>query len=249
MTGARSGIFNPGNIAEKEIGKINWGEAMAYFHRRFGPSNIGSDPYKEIACWTITTPIKGLHLTLTVAPHATWLLFGYLVDKDLNKTLHDERQEHNETCRNRFGQWCVKQYGHEPPTWNIHDTDVRPSPEALIEIQRIGAEYHTAYIAANPDPWAHAEDSLIGRCEGAIARTLRDLRRTVDVRDQDISIHGSVTPFRSVQPSDLAGVAPPAFAYSEEFWPIYAAVHKLGGGKKGAKALVAAIEKMMTAKS
>lgn len=48
---------------------FSYGAALAYLQRRFGLSEIGSDPYKEIAAWLITTPDPEVFLRISPLPH------------------------------------------------------------------------------------------------------------------------------------------------------------------------------------
>lgn len=250
VRGASSGIVDPGDIAFEELGVVAWGELHAYMTRRFGPPNLPSDPYKEICRWWITTPMEGVGLTVTIAPLGTRLLFGYLLDADLDDRLSAERHALSSARRNRFERWCLATHGRLAPMW---DPAVRDAPataeqrKAMIDETRIMiAEHEAADDGAEPKLRSTERVTETGGAEAvaqAIRRTLRDLRRTVGVRDSDIGVHGSVTAFRSVKPYRDAGTVQPAYAYRTDMHEVHAAVHRLGGGEKGLKRLVAMIRK------
>ena len=53
-------------VADAAFGRTIPGEWLCcYMLRRFGPPNAGSDPYKNLCAWMLTTPIAGLFLLVT----------------------------------------------------------------------------------------------------------------------------------------------------------------------------------------
>lgn len=67
---ASSGIIDPGQWADDLYGKTIPGPWLTcYMLRRFGWPNLGSDDYKDLCVWSLTTPLEGLYLV--VRPHLT----------------------------------------------------------------------------------------------------------------------------------------------------------------------------------
>lgn len=67
LQGCSSGELNPSKLAAELLTTHEWsGPWLAcYMLRRFGWPNIGSDDYKELMSWALTTPMEGLYLTVT----------------------------------------------------------------------------------------------------------------------------------------------------------------------------------------
>ncbi len=86
---------------DEETSKIEYGPLFVYMFRRFGVSEFGSDPYKEIASWFVTTPNP--HVILWVSPSVSGAehSFGYGVDSRKYNNRHDAAQvaEVNEALR------------------------------------------------------------------------------------------------------------------------------------------------------
>lgn len=231
MSGAMSGIFSPGDLAQEELGDVNWGVLHTYMTRRFGPPNIGCDPYKEISQWIITTPQTGLHLSVRIAPHDTTLLFGYMIEIELDEGMHQAKWARDEAKRQRFTQWCLSTHGRKAPSWEMHEAGIEGTYEERREAQAVTSKWYDDFAEQDVEPDA---DDAFGRAETALRRTLRDLTRSVGVRDQDISALGVVDgDEHSVEYTPHAGMAPPAIAFDEGMWEIYGAINRLGGGQEG----------------
>lgn len=82
MTGAAMGIFSPGKLAEEILKEANYGTLLAYMVRRFGPPNHGSDDYKQICAWIVTTPQDGLYLSVSPSLSGPRYSFGYLIGRE-----------------------------------------------------------------------------------------------------------------------------------------------------------------------
>jgi hypothetical protein len=249
MTGAALGTFDPGTMAEEELGEIEWGTLMGYMTRRFGPSNIGSDPYKDICSWLVTTPMEGVALSVRITPGATRFLFGYMLDRDLDEELMRLKHERRVAWRTRFGAWCQETHGREPTSWTQsrlpYSGEGAPSREDRTAASAEFDEWRQAFDAQ--DEGRGADRGKLGQVEDALRRTLRDLKRSVSVRDHDLSVSGDGERFRHVDYDDRAGVAPPSYTRDDEMWKVYAAIHRLGGGMKGLRKLTAIIEREVPA--
>ena len=77
--GAMSGFVDPGKFAEL-TGNAEYGPLFAYMYRRFGVPEFGSDDYKEIANWYITTPDKNVVLCVSPRPSGCQHSFGYMMN-------------------------------------------------------------------------------------------------------------------------------------------------------------------------
>ncbi len=84
-----SGDLYPGKIAEEIYGdKFDYGHACAYLLRRFGFHLDGYDDYKELASWTLTTPMDGVYLWVSIRGHShTSCCFGVEFSKEVYKKL------------------------------------------------------------------------------------------------------------------------------------------------------------------
>jgi len=105
--GASGGVIWPGNIAEKVLcGEISFGTLFAYCFRRFGFPNSGGDGYKDVACYTLVTPMPGLFLCVRIIPTtAARLMFGYLMTLELQQELLREDRERNREFHRQFSAW------------------------------------------------------------------------------------------------------------------------------------------------
>lgn len=89
--GAMAGIADPGEYADDILANGDYASLFVYMYRRFGIPISGSDPYKEIACWYLTTPDKAVALIVSPRPSGLRYSFGYLIDTNIYKyNSHDE---------------------------------------------------------------------------------------------------------------------------------------------------------------
>jgi len=78
--GAMAGIADPGKHADDILPNGDYASLFVYMYRRFGISEYGSDPYKEIVCWYLTTPDPAVVLMVSPRPSGLRYSFGYVVD-------------------------------------------------------------------------------------------------------------------------------------------------------------------------
>lgn len=90
-----SGNINPSKLADEVFGEAVPGPWLAcYMIRRFGWPNLGSDPYKNLFSWALTTPFPGLYLTVTPYLGGSNLHFGACFDKAAQREIyHDPGRE------------------------------------------------------------------------------------------------------------------------------------------------------------
>lgn len=81
--GAMAGIADPGEFADSILAGGNYASLFVYMFRRFGISEYGSDPYKEIACWYLTTPDPAVVLLVSPRPSGLRLSFGYMINTEV----------------------------------------------------------------------------------------------------------------------------------------------------------------------
>ncbi|MEY2161630.1 MULTISPECIES: hypothetical protein [unclassified Rhodanobacter] len=55
-----NGLYGPGLLDQHFGTTVNYGALFTYLFRRFGFPNRGSDDYKEIACYALTTPLPDM---------------------------------------------------------------------------------------------------------------------------------------------------------------------------------------------
>jgi len=63
--------------------EMNYGRLFTYMYRRFGWPEYGSDPYKEIANWFITTPDPAVVLLVTPKPSGARYSFSHGLNGDV----------------------------------------------------------------------------------------------------------------------------------------------------------------------
>jgi hypothetical protein len=89
--GAMAGIADPGKYADDILSNGDYASLFVYMYRRFGIPIYGSDPYKEIACWYLTTPDAAVALIVSPRPSGLRYSFGYLIDTNVyNYNSHDD---------------------------------------------------------------------------------------------------------------------------------------------------------------
>ncbi len=77
---AMAGYVDPGKFAADILPDGDYASLFVYMFRRFGISEYGSDPYKEIACWSITTPDSAVVLHVSPRPSGLRYSFGYQIN-------------------------------------------------------------------------------------------------------------------------------------------------------------------------
>jgi hypothetical protein len=87
--GAKSGTLEPSEEAEKILGKVDFGILFAYLFRRFGYPNYGTDSYKSIASYYLTTPMEDVYLWCDPRP-CECSMFGYVYTRDLELKVYEE---------------------------------------------------------------------------------------------------------------------------------------------------------------
>ncbi|MFA5158194.1 MAG: hypothetical protein WC451_03360 [Patescibacteria group bacterium] len=89
--GARGmGFFDIHDEANTEFPNWNYGTAFAYLWRRFGPPEMGCDPYKNLVTYYLTTKIIGLYLTCTPYLNSAGLSFGFCFSKTIYNKLNTD---------------------------------------------------------------------------------------------------------------------------------------------------------------
>lgn len=174
---------------------------FAIMFRRFGPPCAGSDGYKDLACWYLTTPLEGVALRVTPYlgardAHSAGLSFGYWISPHRRRQI--KRFEEAEVTA-----WCKKFARHamttprvayaclmlwkKSPDWQIGfacGLEFSPAQKrcALRLINdlnlRIGPPPHYGWRFADSYP-RHPSH----RFSEALMVTVRDLLRPTNVRD------------------------------------------------------------------
>lgn len=82
-------MFNPGKQAEEILPHLSGGHLFAYLFRRFGYPNFDWDQQKNLVSYAITTPMKGVFLTITpymggdAQTSRSALMFGYCITSSI----------------------------------------------------------------------------------------------------------------------------------------------------------------------
>lgn len=90
---AGGGFVFPEDFLTDEAMKMEYGPLFVYLFRRFGPSEWGSDGYKGIADWFLTTPNPRVVLWVKPSVHGGEYSFGYGVRADCYDNRRDEKQK------------------------------------------------------------------------------------------------------------------------------------------------------------
>lgn len=97
------------DIAERVLGEeMQQGSLFAYLFRRFGYPNRGSDPYKELASYMLTTTRKDM--LLRIVPYAggsVSISFGFLVPHQVRSACDDWVSRDRRAHRAAFMDWIV----------------------------------------------------------------------------------------------------------------------------------------------
>ena len=243
-TGASAGIFDPGTIAQAVLGEVNWGELMGYAYRRFGPPNAGSDPYKGLADWRITTPVPGLFLSIQIGPYGTQHLFGYIMAGDLEKRLSEIEFSRRKEVQQRWQAWCIQAKG--SALLSPYDDPACSYGSAEFERRRAIMNAWWAEFEASDAHNAPSEvdNTEFERAEDALKAAIEDLKRPVMVRDVAINAFGRTDDERgAVKPFQGAGYfTPPELLDDPKLWgQLIGSILNLGRGKTGVRKALEAI--------
>lgn len=97
--GAMAGYVDPGEFAADILPNGDYTSLFVYMYRRFGITEFGSDPYKEIACWFLTTPDPAVVLIVSPRPSGLRYSFGYEINTGVyNVWNRDEPNEKVESA-------------------------------------------------------------------------------------------------------------------------------------------------------
>lgn len=219
--GSISGL-DAGAMARGILGPIDWNAATTYMMRRFGPPNKPCDAEHEITGWLIQTPMRDVHLSFRSAPGEVDTLFSWVGMGNMGDEIRRCAASREERRRADFGRWCREVLDVDWPSQETFDT----------AMERFRSEN------AAPDP-----DDLLRHAREALSRTIHDLRRTVSIRDTCIDVRGETERrFGHVARAPTCGAYIPPVAYDKAMWGVYGAIHRLGGGRKGIDALLAALQ-------
>lgn len=178
-TGASSGVICPGSLAQGVFGdELDFGRLFAYCFRRFGLPNIGSDDYKDIANYLVTTPLEGLFLRIEIKAHCDpFLLFGYVVTQAIQHKLLQESAAAASAWRAKFKAWrdangiALPSDTNSAVSW-VDERDQFKAARARFALET-GEETIDAAVPG----------SVTREVEEAIKTALEDLKSPVAVRD------------------------------------------------------------------
>ena len=83
---AMAGITDPGEFTGGIFKNDDYAALFVYMVRRFGYPATGSDDYKEIACWFLTTPDPNIALIVSPRPNGMRYSFGYTIRRGVYNT-------------------------------------------------------------------------------------------------------------------------------------------------------------------
>lgn len=247
--------------------KVSQGSLFTYLFRRFGYPNRGSDPYKELAQYLLTTTHK--NMLLRICPYAeghTSISFTFLVPHEVRRACDDWPRRHRIAHDLRFMDWIEAE--ETVPDWfdsmirsaalaqqkaialekkQLPETDEAVSIEGITwrnfipEIAMLAyfGEKETnsetdnekvrwykritdLYQSKHPVPAVEWRKPIIADWDEedplkpyakAMVETLKDLQKSVGIRDCDIDMlgyikEGKVTNFGNVDKKTIEGVEP-----------------------------------------
>jgi len=77
------------------VPNYDYGHTFAYLWRRFGPSIYGSDGYKELVSYVLTTKMKGVYLTCDCYLRS-YIAFGIGLSKEIYEKILQDCMKHRE---------------------------------------------------------------------------------------------------------------------------------------------------------
>lgn len=210
-TGAKSSTLSDPETLANEI----WGEseqdddsclsAFAYLWRRFGPPFSGSDDYKDICRYILTTPDKQVFLTITICPGSLNRGVGYLVQKSLYAEFMAPASEWYKKTERWFVERNPSLSGEKLSEAYFNWLS---SPQRIIDVGNVPLD-------PLPDEnWRGGSEIMI-RVNTALLTSMKELLRPVWVRDEPINVFGLcedklVASLKSADYSKYAGCAIPA---------------------------------------
>lgn len=164
---------------------------FAYLWRRFGPPWHGTDDYKKLVGYDLTTPDEQVFLTLNLGGCGLYLSIGYLAHESIREEVNKPMVE---WCR-KYDEWWWKQH---PEFMDWEETDENQRKVSKIYWEERGEDETVkkaiAVIGDSPprlDNKKWQEDSgVVGRVNRALFEALKELDRPVYVRDCAINIFG-----------------------------------------------------------
>ena len=233
--GAKGGLFDLSEDAEKLIGTPNAGSAFIYLFRRFGYPCFGWDGRKQLVQYIITTPMDGVGLT--VEPDVTGGgTFGYLLRADTDQACNDEYDKPWKDRYERFEAWAIETKGIETmhiylepdqdklkrvwQTWAADKddgdfADVKAARTAFYEEQaKITTDLLDVYYQEiEPHPEIipledRIDESIMKQVHTALCAAIMDLQRPVYVRDVMLNISGFVGWNATTNDDDAVKYAP-----------------------------------------
>jgi hypothetical protein len=177
--------------------------AFAYLYRRFGPPFCGSDNYKDICAYELTTDDPKVFLW--IHPKASGLPYsiGYLAAEELR----EERMKPLYDYNAKWEEWWLKRNGINPDEFNDLPKKRKETLSSRFcrdrhKIKLIGLA--NAELGPPPYPgrsdknWKEDPDSVRYRVNIAVFNALKELLRPVYVRDVPINILGRCGSERSL---------------------------------------------------
>lgn len=196
---AAGGLFMLSSIARAILPGLRGADLFSYMFRRFGPPTVGSDDFKQLAQYYITTPIEGLFLG--VSPYmglSEACNFRYCVDREIASRISSLERGPFIEWRNAAGRWYHENHLELIPQV-LHETivDSEGSPLGLwydfsywdgvvaddgtrFELQPVWDAAFASYPDPKPEPF---DCQLKKDCLEALTVAMKDLLRPTYVRD------------------------------------------------------------------
>lgn len=178
--GKGDGLYGPGLLDQHFGTTVNYGALFTYLFRRFGYPNLGSDDYKEIACYALTTPEPDL--VMKVSPSlGDWprLSLRFLVTEEaLDAIEHAPRVRWTQAlaawveCQGALPEWMDEWLAF----WRT-----KPGVAAIVTGERsdwvksIGDMHFVKFEVANrPEHWSNELYALLCKVAEFVERVHRE---------------------------------------------------------------------------
>lgn len=210
-----SDIFDCEEVADAAWGKRARDEnsgllAYAYLWRRFGPTDRGGDPHKDLVAYTLTTPDPQVRLWLHLSGSKLYLSLGYFAHPDIRSAIEAEHMAHVNAYEAEFlrlkGHPGMDDAGFEALPKDEQESLKKEYQEMLWQATDDGRVLNRQiHEAVGPHPRA-AEKAAKARVQSACITACKDLLRPVWIRDVPINIFGRCEPKgRTAKPYKFAG--------------------------------------------
>jgi hypothetical protein len=162
--------------------------ALSYLYRRFGPPIWGSDSYKDLCAYYLTTEDPKIFLWLHLGGNGLFLSTGYVVKNEIIEEIHKPINE----WWKAYKDWWCKQHP-EFEEWEDTEENRKKASELFWNEQEDlmdkAAEEIGKFPRRRSENWRE-NDGLIKHVNQVLFNAMKELERPVYIRDCAINIFG-----------------------------------------------------------